>query len=93
MTTPHPSRGDRFNTTAQSGLRPVRVRNMCGLTAFAAGSRLELLLVVPTRRLRGAGGDVRSDAEAEARVGKARSAVDNINSDRRELMLSYSTKQ
>jgi hypothetical protein len=43
----------------------------------------------------GAGGDDRGDAEAEARVGNARCARrgGNINTDRREVILSYSTKQ
>jgi hypothetical protein len=42
-----------------------------------------------------AGGDDRSDAEADARVGSARCAKrsGNIRRDRREVMLGYSTKQ
>jgi hypothetical protein len=54
-----------------------------------------LPLLVPSKRFMGAGRDIRGDAEAEARVGNARSAKrgGNTSSDRCEGMLSYSTKQ
>jgi hypothetical protein len=54
-----------------------------------------LPLLVLSRRLLGAGGDVGRDAKRKRGSAKrdAQSRGGNVNAERREVMLSYSTKQ